>query len=322
MGVIYIKKKKGTSFLEIIIALSIIGIISVAVFNNIYFSLKVNKEIDGKQNSSILAQHVFEEIKNMGDTRFKELVMSIAETNKSKGNNSEDSFLGSKFEEIRSGDIIDELEKYGQNIDSSKVFNKENTDLFVVISFPNLKTGEEEKKSDNKLVPEWKTMKECEVGMEITEHGEIEYEVIFYLKGKEYTKFQCSKEQLFPKVSLEGNVIKIYSQKNKKFEEAITKGNMFIKDNTGEDFSYILSNNGSLGLKLYVEHQTAGNIDFITYGNKIKVYSNDREKTPDGENITIDSLYDFNVAVFREHGNNITKMIELKGHKKIKRFKI
>jgi len=320
MGVIYIKKKKGTSFLEIILALSIIGIISVAIFNNIVFSLKVNKETDGKQNSSILAQQVFEEIKNMGDDSFKQLALSMSEA-------SGKAFLGSEFEEISDGEIIDKLQQDGADLDTLKVFNKKHTELFVMISLPNLKAGlvnEYTTTVDNKPVQEWKSMNKCEVRMEITKKEDL-YEVKFYRDGIPPSKYNMTKEELVLKVILDENEIRVYYKKNEFFSKAITglaEVNMYIKDNTEEDFPYILSNNESARLNIYVEQKTSGNSKFITYGNNIKVYSNEKSENPYGENITTESLCDLAVVVFKKNGNGITKMMELKGHKKFKRFEL
>ncbi|WBW99588.1 type II secretion system protein [Oceanirhabdus sp. W0125-5] len=311
------KRKKGSTFLEIILALSIVGIISIAVFNNIYFSLKANKEIDKRQNSSIIAQDVYEKIKNMGQDDFQNLAKSL-------GNKDENSFFGEEYTEI----INSDKKKFGENLNTFKVFNKKNTELYVKVSLPEVNTGlviTPGISADNHNLHEWKSFSSCEVGIEITNKDVNSYHVQFYHDGVASTPFQRAKEELMPKVSLDGNFVRVYFNNENVFEKNITYDedgqvkdlNMYIKDNSGGNLFYIFSNDAAAGLNLYLEHNGASNTDFITYGDHINVYSN-----KNGENIRTDSVCNFTVAVYKKDSDDFIKIIEIKGHKKFKRFEL
>lgn len=350
MGRINRKRKMGSSFLEIIIALVIISIISVAIFDNIAFSLKVNKVINHKQTSSLLAQHVLEEIKNMSDDNFHKLAESIT-------NKTENLFLGGEFEDLDKNGNRGNFIIGSEDINTFKVFHKNGTELYVKVLLPKI-TIElvNEYNAAAKIEAEWEDKEKCKIFLNISPGTDTNNYNVDVIDNEVSTSipqesFQGSKVGLLFKIRLytdktdNKDKLKIYCINNEIDEKEIYSKdvselnpgddvNMYIKDTTTKGLNYIFDNISNikadgtianpiqgLNLNLYMEKKEGNESEFLVDGSNIRVYGekiNDTGEIIAGENIIIDSVCDFIIEVYKEDKNS--KLIKIEGHKKFKRF--
>lgn len=73
------KKKRGTTLLEIVIALAIIGIMMLPLANSLLTSVKANKKGEEVQSSKLLAQQIVESLRVQNDIKNGSVVMAGGE---------------------------------------------------------------------------------------------------------------------------------------------------------------------------------------------------------------------------------------------------
>ena len=69
------KRKKGYTLLELVMALGIIGIVMIPLASSLLTSVTSNKMAETKQESKQISQEIIEKLRNLGDV--KEMTMNV-----------------------------------------------------------------------------------------------------------------------------------------------------------------------------------------------------------------------------------------------------
>lgn len=326
------KKREGVTFLEIVLALAIIGIISTAIFNNIYYSMRVNNMAEIKQNSSIVGQSAYESMENMGELKFKEMLGAFKE-------GTEFSFMDSQFEEV--SDVVkEEFKDSGENIETFKVYKSLKVKgVFLKISlekFDHRKDSFGIKEEfavngeGNNGYTQWKVEEDC-LGIITFEKDNMDvYKITVKKNGtaivSEWTKAKSETGKIEIKISQESGKVDIKSVDWMK--EYITSGargaSLYIKNKTGEIVYITLENmERSKSLQMYVEEGKPGmdNIKFTTFGENIEIRSNDISEDPKGEGMNLADICKYGIRVYNEKNGDYEEVSSVYGYKKFKAFK-
>lgn len=331
-------KKKGTTFLEIVLALSIIGVISVAIFNNIYFSLRQNKMAEKRQQESLVQQMVFEELTSLGDSEFRDMLRSL-------DNDSEDSysFLPGEFVENKNISTKNYLAEGSERIDQFKVYQKRGTDIYVKIYFEDFTRGNENLGVDKNYTVSgvdvsdadtWKGQNECPLVFILdkkTVAGETKYS--FEITGSnmnvqvKYEGLELDDLEGIIKLDDKGELlIKNIRKADKRFMITGNDFDIFIKNITEENVPFKILNDSEKTMNIYVDQKLKNGVDgrvsFTTYGDKIKFYMNDSVANPDAERMERHSMCEFKISVFEFSNGSFKKHSSIPGYKKFKRFDI
>lgn len=331
-------KKRGTTFLEIVLALSIIGVISVAIFNNIYFSLKQNKMAEKRQRESLVQQMVFEELTSLGEGEFRSMLMSL-------DNDLEDSyaFLPGEFIENKNITTKNYLAEGTERVEQFKVYQKKGSDIYVKIYFEDFTRGDDSlgvNKSysvsgvDVPSADAWKEQEECPLVFILdkkTVAGETKYS--FEITGSNLN-VQVKYEGLLLD-ELEGIIrlddrgemlIKNIRKADKRLMITDNDFDIFIKNITEVDVPFKVLNDSDKTMNIYVDQKLKNGVDgsvaFTTFGDNIKFYINDSVANPNAERMEGHSMCEFKISIFEFSKGNFKKRSSIPGYKKFKRFDI
>ncbi len=330
-------KKHGTTFIEIVLALSIIGIISLAIFNNIFFSIKQNSLADKKQKNSIIGQMVYEEIKNISDEKFKDMLFSLRDRRTF-------SDLVDGFTDITNETINEKITKEinkklaGEGTNYFKLYKENESDLYVLISFSGLDFTKENmglnikypiKGKNDADYSDWIQESSCDASFTIEEENDL-YKVIIKRKGIKTHSIINNLEidQIRGQVLCKSKDIIIQNMGNKPITQEISGNDgaqIYINNNTDEKFKFILKNESNDSMKIYLNQKSSdndnenGKIEFSSNGEKIQIFLNDSNANPFGENVKTSNVCKYKVSIFNEENGTVKNMSEIIGYKKFKR---
>lgn len=331
-------KKRGVTFLEIVLALSIIGIISITVFNNIYFSLRQNKLAQRRQEESLVQQTIFEELSSLGNDDFKNMLMSL-------DNELEESFpfLPSEFIEKKDSTTKTFLAEGTEKIEQFKVYQKKGSDIYAKILFHDYTRGDKSlgvdkeysiSGIDGEYDDGWKGINECSLAFILdkkTLAGLTTYS--FEITGANQNvrvKYEgLALEDLEGIISMFDNsemLVKNVRESDKRLVVAQDEYNVFIKNATEVDVPFKVLNESDKTLNIFVDQKLKnggnGRVLFTTYGDNINFFMNDSVVNPNAERIDGYSMCKFEISVFQFSNGNFKKHSSIPGYKKFKRFDI